>query len=217
MKIVRVTMLESFRRFRDNVTETYDTEEKLIETITGKFTGNSKTIIGSAFHSIIENYGTKNQETEQSIFKKFGVKFSNEQIAIAQTHALNIAPFIPEIRSHKQYGNIIVSGAIDALQGNVIRDTKTKFRDVTVIDYLNSYQWRFYLDIFGLDRFVYDIFEFKEYKENYALDVSLLQLKKHDPFSCVSYDNMQKDIFSLVNDFSQWADFRKIWPMIPDF
>ena len=65
--MIRVTTLESFRRFRDNVTETYDTEEKLIEHIKGEFKGNCKTEIGSAFHYLIERPLTTIREACLSI------------------------------------------------------------------------------------------------------------------------------------------------------
>lgn len=51
---VRVTQLEKFRRFRDEVSS-FDTEESVIETLSGDFKGNEYTQIGTAFHKIIED------------------------------------------------------------------------------------------------------------------------------------------------------------------
>ena len=55
MKQVRVSTIENFRRFRDNVTDTFDTEEALIAKIKGEFHGNFKTQIGTAFHYLVEH------------------------------------------------------------------------------------------------------------------------------------------------------------------
>lgn len=211
---VRTTILESFRRFRDGVTETYDNEQSMIEKLSGGFTGNNKTEIGTAFHAIIENFGTVKQETEQSIFEKYGVKFSNEQGSIAQDHSSNLKPFIPEVFHSKifdtNYGQIEITAHTDVLQGNTLRDTKTKFRSPEYLEYYNSFQWRIYLSIFGLDRFIYDIFEFIGYKDEMLKDVSKLTLKQHDPFECLRYENMETDIIILLNDFMEWIEFRKL-------
>ena len=209
--MIRVTTLESFRRFRDNVTETYDTEEKLIEHIKGEFKGNCKTEIGSAFHQIIEEkaYSARNGLTYPTL-----VKFSDNQILIALTHAKNISPFVPEIRKNKVFDTgkykVEISGCTDVLQGNTLRDTKCKFSAPTYMDYYNSFQWRIYLSIFGLDRFLYDIFEFIGYKDEMVKDVSSLTLKQHEPFECARYEKMESEIIILINDFMEWIEFRNL-------
>lgn len=200
--IVRVTNLEKFRRFRDGVSS-FDTEQSVIDTISGVFVGNNKTFIGSAFHSIIEK-GVHNSN----------VIFNLNQIEIALKHKENIYPFIPEIRQNKDFetnfGIITLSGAIDVLQGNQIRDTKTKFSSPEYLEYFDSYQWRIYLSIFGLDRFYYDIFEFIGYKDEMLLDVSGCGIKQHDPYECLRYDNLETDIIQLLNEFMEWVCFRKL-------
>ena len=204
--MIRVTTLESFRRFRDNVTETYDTEEKLIEHIKGEFKGNSKTEIGSAFHYLIETNGEYLQSS--------GVNFSENQILIALNHQVLISPFVPEIRKNKIFYTgkykVEISGCTDVLQGNTLRDTKCKFSAPTYMDYYNSFQWRIYLSIFGLDRFLYDIFEFVGYKDEMVKDVSSLVLKQHEPFECVRYEKMESEIITLINDFMDWIYFRNL-------
>jgi len=204
--MIRVTTLESFRRFRDNVTETYDTEEKLIEHIKGEFKGNCKTEIGSAFHYLIETNGEYLQSS--------GVNFSENQILIALNHQALISPFVPEIRKNKVFDTgkykVEISGCTDVLQGNTLRDTKCKFSAPTYMDYYNSFQWRIYLSIFGLDRFLYDIFEFVGYKDEMVKDVSSLELKQHEPFECVRYEKMESEIITLINNFMDWIEFRNL-------
>ena len=51
--VVRVTQLESFRRFISGEYD-YITEQNVIENITQEFTGNEYTRIGSAFHKVVE-------------------------------------------------------------------------------------------------------------------------------------------------------------------
>lgn len=201
MKIVRVTTLESFRRFRDNVTGTYDTEERLIEHLTGKFEGNVKTEIGSEFHKLIET-GLPSSNSVKI--------FSNSQIIKAVNHRDAVSPFISEVRNYKKYGKIVVTGAVDVLQGSIIRDTKVKFKPVLMSEYENSYQWRFYLDIFEINTFVYDVFEVIGFDEAMGANLHNCEMKQHEPFYCYKYENMQKDLQTLVDEFVEWVNFRKL-------
>lgn len=197
--IARVTQIESFRRFITGVPGSCETD--LIASITGQFQGNNKTRIGSAFHSIIE--------TGENIDK--GVIFNDSQIEIARQHAANISPFFSEIRSNKKYlDKIIISGCTDVIQGCVIRDTKVKFRALSEIEYFNSYQWRFYLDIFELNRFIYDVFEIVGYSDEMGLNVSKLEMRQNDPFEFDAYEGMQKDLEAIIIEFLNWVEFRHL-------
>jgi hypothetical protein len=208
---VRVTLLESFRRFRDEVTETYDTEQSVIDSLSGAFKGNNKTEIGSAFHLIIEKFNT-------NFCFINGVLFSNDHVQKAINHAENISPFIAEVRQSKtfytKFGEISITGCTDVLQGNQLRDTKTKFSSPSYLEYFNSFQWRIYLSIFGLDKFYYDIFEFVGYNDGLGKDVSALELKQHEPYECARYENMETDINILINDFLEWIEFRNLWHLL---
>jgi len=166
MKQIRVTQLESFRRFQVETSENYDTESQLIESLSGKFQGNDKTNIGSAFHYCIENFGKYFEKVihfEKDIEEKFKVKLSDKQIELALTHANNLGIYTPEIRLPKtfqtKYGDLSVTGQTDVLQGLILRDTKVTFKPRTFEYYFNSAQWKIYLSIFGLDKFYYDVFE----------------------------------------------------------
>jgi len=207
MYTVRVTNLEKYRRFRDNETETYDDEQSVIDSLSGQFTGNDLTQIGSAFHLIIE--------LKKDVKPQQGVKFSQTQILQAIVHSENISPFVAEVPQRKLYntclGKIWVTGTTDVLQGTVLRDTKTKFTPPLMADYYRSYQWRLYLDLFGLDRFIYDVFEFSGHD---GTDVSQFELKQHDPFECLRYEKMQQDIQILLNDFMSWIDLRNLYHLI---
>jgi hypothetical protein len=209
---VRTTLLESFRRFRDGVTETYDNEQLMIEKLSGEFIGNNKTEIGSAFHFLIEHTLMTVENVKE--FQKFGVAFSEKQQEQAYLHSYNLQPFIPEVRQSKvfqiKYGEISITGAMDVLQGNTIRDTKCKFRSPEYLEYYNSFQWRIYLSIFELNRFLYDIFEFIGYDDKMGKDVSSIELKQHEPFECLRYENMETDIIILLNDFMEWIEFRNL-------
>ena len=201
--LVRVTMLEKFRRFL-NETSNYDTEQSVKDAITGVFVGNNKTNIGSNFHSICENYN-KPVVTEY---------FNQTQIDLAVNYAKNLGAHFSEIRLSKDYqiGNqiVTVSGATDKLHGNIIRDVKTKFSPATYLDYFESFQWRIYLDIFELDCFAYDVFEITGYKDKMGLDVRNCGIIQHEPMIMYRYEVMQSDIKELIAEFLEWLRISKM-------
>ena len=51
--LLRVTQLEKFRRYLSGDYD-YETEQDVIDTITGDFKGNAYTYVGTAFHRIVE-------------------------------------------------------------------------------------------------------------------------------------------------------------------
>jgi len=225
---LRVTQLEKFRRFINEVSE-YETEASLMETLTGQFTGNEYTRIGTAFHKIIEcgqsaiNYGIiPKYDSESEIIKAivnvddFKVIFNINHADIALNYKESIKGCFHEIRANKVYSingtEINVSGGADVVLGNQIRDIKTKYSYLkSISDYTDSVQWKLYCDIFELPEFYFDVFEFKGYdKEKHGYDVSGLTLVKHDPIHCIEYSGMVKDIEILLTEFLDFVKFRKI-------
>lgn len=217
MKRLSVTHLETFRRFRDGTSE-WDTEQKVIDAITGTFVGNDYTFIGTAGHYVIET--TANGLICSDTKELFGVTFSAEQVQMLKGHATELMPFVPEVKSTKQYhspiGEVTISGIADVLKGCVIRDNKFKFSAPKLLEYYDSCQWRFYLSIFGLEWFYYDIFEFDGYKPEFGRDVSGLQLIPHEPFGCYAYLGMEEYLQTLIIDFVEWASFRGLLPYLKD-
>jgi hypothetical protein len=218
MKQIRVTQLESFRRFQVETSENYDTEAQLIESLSGKFEGNDKTNIGSAFHYCIENYNY--EITPEPIIKLFGVTLNQNQINQAINHAAKLGTFTPEIRLPKtfktKYGDLSVTGQTDVLQGLILRDTKVTFKPRTFEYYFNSAQWKIYLSIFGLDKFYYDVFEVQGYDEIMGRDISNCTIKQYEPIECLRYEQMEKDIETLIYNFCEWVEYRCLWHLIPE-
>lgn len=215
MKKISVTHLETFRRFRDGTSE-WDTEQKVIDAISGEFKGNDYTFIGTAGHYMIENANTSCKK----VFELFGVTFSPKQALMFSEHAWNLSPFVPEVKLTKRYqtqiGEISLTGVADVLKGNTIRDTKCKFSPPKLTDYYDSCQWKFYLSIFGLEWFYYDIFEFVGYNPEMGRNVSGLELVKHDPFCCISYVGMEQELQRLLDDFIEWILYRDLLKHLKD-
>ncbi|MEA5110404.1 hypothetical protein SDC9_37002 [bioreactor metagenome] len=201
---VSVSVLEKFRRFREGLTQ-FDTEEALLDAITGKFIGNDKTRIGGAFHKIIEKY---NREFVSGELFTDGIYFSQEQAQVAVNYKNEHPNMVPEVPIFKKYdaGDLIiqVSARADGVEGLCIRDAKTKFSPPSAIEYINSFQWRFYLDMFQVPVFYYDLFEICNYTGIYNNRLPGVVIVPYEPLECLAYDRLAEDVHQLVRDFAEY-------------
>lgn len=242
-KLIRVTQLEQFRKF---VTGDEDkdrfvvTEQNLIDSLTGVFTGNAKTRIGTAVHRIIEGdtsnvvkaekgfrtflyYGKEVQE-EVPIGRTFDIDGYPVTLDIAQCKvALKYKDEFPdafhEIREFMDMGDYVITGCADMIDGFTIRDIKNKFSYPSDSEYVNSAQWRFYLEMFGADTFYFDLFIFEGYNEDkHGMDVRGLDFYRYEPpITCYYYKGMEKDNRYLIDEFIKWAKVSNVYDLIPEY
>lgn len=237
--VVRVTQLESFRRF---ICGEYDyiTEQSVIDNITQEFTGNEYTRIGSAFHKIVElgslqaverlGLATRVEEGERSFTYynkqkteptpkgwRIGIGddtavLDDEQVATAERYAREYPAAIHEVRTYKEYDDVVVTGCADIINGLEIRDIKTKYSTINDADYINSAQWRFYMELFECQYFSFDLFAFDGYKlEKHGDDVRGLPLNPIQPhINCVWYNKLREDNKLLLKEFLQWVKCRNL-------
>lgn len=231
--LVRATQLEAYRKYMEQSEyANYEiTEQSVIESITGVFTGNEYTRIGTAFHSIVETgspacekvpagnrsflYYGKEAKEPVPCGRKFdidghGVILDIPQYKIALDYRNEHPDAFHEIRLYKDFGCAIVTGCADMIDGVEIRDIKTKYSYPSDIDYINSCQWRFYLQLFNADVFHFDLFVFDGYKiDKHGYDVRGLPLERYYPaITCYRYDNMERDNENLLHSFLEWVEYR---------
>ena len=118
-----------------------------------------------------------------------------------------------ELKGEKDYGGIIVSARCDRLYGMVIEDDKTTSHfsgDAGVEKYIDKYQPRFYMDIFGATSFRWHIWECREIdiKEprdypgvNYAWEVH-----NHHVFTLPCYPAMEDDCRDFALQYKAFAE-----------
>ncbi len=230
--LVRVTQLEQFRRYLSDE-YAYATEQSVIDSITGEFQGNEQTRIGTAFHSIVETgqpecvkipqgqrtflYRGK-QQTEPvpcgRVFDidGFPVTLDIPQIKVALAYRDEHPDAIHEYREYADYGDAVVTGCADMIDGFEIRDIKTKFSFPSDGDYINSCQARFYMEMFGADTFHFDLFIFDGYdRDKHGYDVRGLPLLRHTPPITVYWEHrFREDNRRLLSGFLEWAESKGI-------
>ena len=109
---------------------------------------------GTAFHAALEIMGAG--EVDRIDSQGFTFLFDGD-------YEIPLFP-VREVRLNKNYGGIVVSGAVDGICGHHIMDHKA----ATWFDaerYFLKYAWRYYLDIFRADRFTWYVWEMQKADE----------------------------------------------------
>lgn len=191
----------------DNVSD-YDTEASLIESLTGKFVGTDKTRLGSAFHKIIELPFAFNG----SLTTVDGITFTPAQAQPAIDYRNAHQQMIHEVPTkkiyHTRHMELMVTGRADGVEGNELRDAKTKFSYPGWGEYYSSFQWRFYLDMFDGVAFWYDVFEVRGYKGTDASGRFEGQIVPHEPFPCLRYEALPNDVQNLAEEFANFMTIK---------
>lgn len=141
--LARVSNLETFRRWRlDEEQDVADLVARLTD-----FQPTEPMLAGTAFHKALELA----QPGDYDVLSANGYTFLMPEDAAIEL------PSVRELRCSAQYGPLRVTGQVDALHGLRVEDHKTTayFNADT---YLEGYQWRFYLDIFGAEVFRWNVF-----------------------------------------------------------
>jgi hypothetical protein len=207
----------------------FDTEEALLESLRGEFTGNDKTKTGGAYHKIIEgDYSYQDDLILAPGEKDSGdFLFTQEQAAAALQYKKDHPLMVHEMKASKIYHTtkfpIQVSGRVDGAEGLAVRDAKLKFRPFTVSDYLDSYQWRYYLDMLQTEVFYYDIFEVLGFPglptdftgallpPPYKIEAEIIA---HPEIQCLAYRDMFYDITDLLELFLSYLENREIMHLL---
>lgn len=182
----RVSNVAAYARWRD------DPDQEDVGWLINQIVGESETksmAKGTAFHRVLEDIsdGVELQEVEVD-----GYRF---------VFSADIEVYLPKIREWrlgKDYGGIIISGQCDAIEGKTIYDHKTTER-FDAENYLDGWQHKFYLDIFGADKFVWNVWTMKhvEDMEYEVKDLHVLQQFR--------YPQLTADCQALALEFKEFA------------
>lgn len=192
MMTVRVSHLASFKRWLE------DEESGIPALLAMLNTTETETMRkGTAFHKALEV--ACEQEADEIACDGYTFHFTGE-------FAVEL-PVIREQRRFKDYGGIIVTGQADGILGNLLIDYKST-ETFDAERYLSGMQHKFYMDIFGLNRFRWYVFEMKEMDE--AKHYCVHAMHKLEQYA---YPGMAAECRQLAIEFRDFAA-RMGWPDI---
>lgn len=182
--LARVSSIQQFRKWQADEEQT---PHDLVERLTC-FEPSEPMLAGTAFHKALETA----HPGEHSLLQANGYTF----------HLLGgelELPKLRELRAFKTYPcGLQVTGCVDVLNALRIDDHKTTGR-LDWERYLEGYEWRFYLDLFGAKYFRWNVFEISEVGRH-EYDVKPPQL-----FEQHRYPGMERDCERVAEDFHNFA------------
>jgi len=191
-----VSVIEMFRQFPrtykvaggDEVEETWEEwQEKLL------LPASPQMEAGKAFHSALEHVDVGEVPTLESDGYLFDFSQFNGELALGQ---------VGEIPVSQKYGDLLVRGRCDDVTGSTVTDYKLTFSSFDAERYLESFQWRFYLDMLKANRFVYQVFE--GYQRRGA-ESDIVDIKKLHTLRLYRYPEMEADCQKLAKRFHEIA------------
>ena len=188
--LARVSNIEAHRRWMNWKPLFEGQDEPSLDDLIRQITTDEPSeamMAGTAFHAAIEAAGDGDHET----FEADGFRFILPDADIA-------LPVIRELRGFKDYGDLLVTGKVDCLDGKVVIDHKTTSR-VDFERYLEGCQWRFYLDIFEADVFRWHVFELKEVGDK------TYEVKPPQTLEARRYPELGADCERLAAEFHEFA------------
>ena len=203
---IRTTTIESFRQLIE--ADDYDdkpwiNEDNVINNIKGVEFSNVKADYGTFGHKVIED---SSKYATQTGYQWKNFTFTDQQARPLLKHASEHPLWVREVPLAKLYHtpqfDLIITGTTDCIEGMQLRDTKFKFSTFEVSDFLDSFQWRAYLDMVGLDTFIYDFF--RVYGFESIEDCGKARIDECESMPVYRYDGMQSDLQDTINSF---ADF----------
>lgn len=189
----RVSEVESFRQYqRDEEAELDD----LLARLRGQKEPSAPMLAGTAFHKGLE---TATTGLVVSSIEAEGYTFTfRGDFTIA-------LPAIREVRASKTWivdgERVSISGQLDAIHGKRVEDHKTTGR-FDPERYLEGYQWRLYLEIFGADHFRWNVFEIANVDELTPYEWEVFAQHTLEQYR---YPTMGADCERLVTDLARFA------------
>ena len=148
-----------------------------------------KMVKGTAFHKALEESNGSDCYTLHALGYTFQM---NCDVDIE-------LPALRELHLSKQYGDLLVNGTLDGLTGKTVLDYKTT-EQFDGDRYMNSLQWRFYLDLSGADRFDYHVFQMKE------CDEKVYEVFAYHALTQYRYADLHRDCEKAAEEYYRFAE-----------
>jgi hypothetical protein len=207
---VSTTMIESFRLFMQP-DQDWMPESDLLDTIQGIFKPTPKMLLGQAFGRCLEKPAKYRREDSMGEYYAVPVKNAEGRWEEIVFSGAIMRPCLErfdragvfEVKTTRQYGEVMVVAKVDQLLGLRIKETKAKLGQFDFDRYESSCQWRFYLDAFEAKVCDYNIFVLGD-------DEEALRLKSIESFSLYPYARMHDDCMELVGKFVDYVKAKEL-------
>jgi hypothetical protein len=223
MKRVTATMLEAFRRYKDNEYMSFD---DMVAAIKGTTEVNDAMLLGTAVHEVLENYTGYQEQPDGSTslvsnplndssphlvhMSTLGLGHNIDMASIAEHHKWLDSGWLREVETAK---GLDISGEIlhlkckaDAVAGTTVVDHKVTTKpinDAMIQRYQDSMQWRAYLFAFGASQFMYNILQMEN-------NDGVWFVKANEQAYMSDYPTMGLDVVDMVHELYEFTKKHKL-------
>lgn len=148
-----------------------------------------KMAAGEAFHKALEFAGDDDHFTLNAMDYRFDILCEVD---------LQL-PALREVPMSREYGQLLVKGRVDALQGHIVDEIKTT-EQFDADRYMKSYQWRFYLDIPDANQFNFHVFQMSQRKDKEYEVYGYHKLTQY------RYNDLRRDCEDLAREYLQFLN-----------
>ena len=210
MRRVTATMLEAFRRYKDNE---YMSFFDMVASIKGTTEENDAMRLGTAVHEVLEHYPYGNAKYDWFTRLNY-VDTRGHNIGtagIAQHHEWLDDSWLREVPTEK--GIAMADGTVlylkckaDAVAGTTVVDHKVTTKpinDAMIQRYQDSMQWRAYLFAFGASQFMYNILQMEN-------EDGVWYVKANEQAYMSDYPTMGLDVVDMVHELYEFTKKHKL-------
>lgn len=185
------------------------TDELFIGELLKRFEKTPEMKAGTALHKILE---LSQYDTE--ISNMIGIDGEMYKFEYCIDESVDIVlPTLRETRITKSLNNISINGIVDAISATTIWDHKFT-KQIQYSKYENSYQWKIYLYITGLNNFKYNLFQGKVLEPTIEPPMNNIRIDKFEGLSFERYPNMNSEVEYFY--YYYWEVLEKLKPQIVD-
>lgn len=193
---ISTTTLESFRLFTQPDQE-WMPETDLLASIKGEFVPNRKMLLGSAFGAVLE---TPDACRVDGGYRSGDFFFATDVMSPALAVFDRRGVF--EAKASKRYGPCDVVAKADQLIGARLIENKTTLSTFDAQKYLDSYQWRYMVDIFEPVSVTYHVFCLSESASG------VIALRGIETLNLYPYPDLHRDCCGLLHRFTEYVTAR---------
>jgi|CXWL01.1.fsa_nt_gi hypothetical protein len=198
---ISVSTLQAFNLLRS---EEWMTDRKFLEQLDGVFVRTPEMAMGESLHAILEAPELYRPEGDPPRYTANGISWPAEIVGECLTYATPGGT--REVNGYHDAGDVLghrvtVSARADQILGAGIHEHKTKWKAFDYDGYADSYQWRWYLLVFGAAFVRYNVFAMADLERG-------LEFRGCSRFTFHPYDGLEADCAKNLRDLVEYATDR---------
>lgn len=198
---ISTTALDQYRRFR---LYDYVSFDEVVASLKRQGETSFQMIVGTAFGELVipstRFDAVPVEGSEEFTVERNGIVFDARSICDARDKMPALGVY--EAKRTKRFNiggrSVLLVAQADALYGRTVYENKTTWKACDVEGYMESPQWACYLEVFGADRCIYNVWRLK--------DRGVIEVDEHTQFTVTRYAGMTDTVRNYLSEYVTFLD-----------